>query len=107
MSPAPCDLEAPYGVANAVSLIRIAMLGTRGVPASYYIRASERWATRFPHRVVTDSRRVQEFYFARYGAPSSYIAEADVNRSLGVIHDGEQPRVEVVTDGQRVGPRAR
>jgi len=222
MSPAPCDLEAPYGVANAVSLIRIAMLGTRGAPASYsgfeicveelgarlasrghdvtaycrvphitfegtsyrgmrlvklptirskhldpsrtpcsrpstrcarvttslsssnvgsgamtwiprlagqrvvlnveeldwkrkkwgrfarwYIRASERWATRFPHRVVTDSRRVQEFYFARYGEPSSYIAEADVNRSLGVIHDGEQPRVEVVTDGQRVGPRAR
>ncbi len=39
------------------------------------IRASERWATRFPHRVVTDSRRVQEYYLARYGAPSpTYIA---------------------------------
>ena len=36
-------------------------------------RASERWATRFPHRVVTDSRRVQEYYLARYGAPSRYI----------------------------------
>src|SRR5262249_42632705 len=35
-----------------------------------YIRASERWATRFPHRVVTDSRRVQEYYTARYGGPA-------------------------------------
>jgi len=43
--------------------------------ARWYIRASERWATRFPHRVVTDSRRVQEYYLARYGAPSpTYIA---------------------------------
>jgi len=42
--------------------------------ARWYIRASERWATRFPHGVVTDSRRVQEYYLARYGAPSSYIA---------------------------------
>ena len=42
--------------------------------ARWYIRTSERWATRFPHRVVTDSRRVQEYYLARYGAPSSYIA---------------------------------
>jgi glycosyltransferase involved in cell wall biosynthesis len=39
-----------------------------------YIRASERWATRFPHRVVTDSRRVQEYYRARHGAPTRYIA---------------------------------
>ena len=41
--------------------------------ARWYIRASERWATRFPHRVITDSRRVQEYYRARYGASSSYI----------------------------------
>ena len=43
--------------------------------AQWYIRASERWATRFPHRAVTDSRRVQEYYLATYGAPSpTYIA---------------------------------
>ena len=42
--------------------------------ARWYIRASERWATRLPHRVVTDSRRVQEYYLARYGAPTRYIA---------------------------------
>ena len=46
-----------------------------GPLARWYIRASERWATRFPHRVVTDSRRVQEYYLATYGAPSPmYIA---------------------------------
>src|SRR6185369_4636887 len=33
-----------------------------GRVARSYIRASERWAMRFPHRVVTDSRRVQEYY---------------------------------------------
>jgi glycosyltransferase involved in cell wall biosynthesis len=38
------------------------------------IRASERWATRLPHRVITDSRRVQDYYRARYGAESIYIA---------------------------------
>jgi glycosyltransferase involved in cell wall biosynthesis len=45
-----------------------------GRVARWYIRASERWAARLPHRVVTDSRRVQEYYLARYGAPTSYIA---------------------------------
>jgi len=46
-----------------------------GRVARWYIRASERWATRLPHRIVTDSRRVQEYYVARYGAPSpTYIA---------------------------------
>jgi glycosyltransferase involved in cell wall biosynthesis len=46
-----------------------------GRVARCYIRASERWATRFPHRIVTDSQRVQEYYLARYGAPSpAYIA---------------------------------
>jgi glycosyltransferase involved in cell wall biosynthesis len=42
--------------------------------ARWYIRASERWATRVPHRVVTDSRRVQAYYLERYGAASTYIA---------------------------------
>jgi glycosyltransferase involved in cell wall biosynthesis len=42
--------------------------------ARWYIRAAERWATRFPHREVTDSKRVQEYYLARYGAPApTYI----------------------------------
>ncbi len=42
--------------------------------ARRYIRACERWATRFPHRVVTDSRRVQQYYQETYDAPSTYIA---------------------------------
>ncbi len=43
--------------------------------ARWCIRASERWATRFPHRVVTDSQRVREYYLARYGPPCpTYIA---------------------------------
>jgi glycosyltransferase involved in cell wall biosynthesis len=42
--------------------------------AQWYIRTSERWATRFPHRIVTDSQRVREYYLARYGSPSTYIA---------------------------------
>jgi glycosyltransferase involved in cell wall biosynthesis len=45
-----------------------------GAFARRYIRACERWATRFPHRVVTDSRRVQRYYQERYGAASAYIA---------------------------------
>jgi glycosyltransferase involved in cell wall biosynthesis len=46
-----------------------------GRVARSYLHASERWARRFPHRVVTDSQRVQEYYLARYGAPSpTYIA---------------------------------
>src|SRR5439155_216644 len=42
--------------------------------ARWYIRSCERWATRFPHRVVTDSRRVQQYYRERHGAASTYIA---------------------------------
>jgi glycosyltransferase involved in cell wall biosynthesis len=43
--------------------------------ARWYIRTSERWATRFPHRIVTDSQRVREYYVAQYGVPSpAYIA---------------------------------
>src|SRR5262249_43149367 len=39
-----------------------------------YIRACERWAARFPDRMVTDSRRVQQYYQERYQAASTYIA---------------------------------
>jgi glycosyltransferase involved in cell wall biosynthesis len=42
--------------------------------ARWYIRACERWAARFPHGMVTDSRRVQQYYRERYHAPSTYIA---------------------------------
>jgi glycosyltransferase involved in cell wall biosynthesis len=72
--------EALDGVATAMALIRVAMLGTRGVPASYsgFEGCAEEfgdWARRFPHRVVTDSQRVQKYYLARHGAPSpTYIA---------------------------------
>jgi glycosyltransferase involved in cell wall biosynthesis len=42
--------------------------------ARWYIRAAERWGTWCPHRIVTDSRRVQQYYRDRYGALSTYIA---------------------------------
>ena len=42
--------------------------------ARWYIRACERWAARLPHRIVTDSRRVQQYYQERHGAASAYIA---------------------------------
>ena len=42
--------------------------------ARWYIRSCERWATRAPHRIVTDSRRVEHYYAHRYGAASTYIA---------------------------------
>jgi glycosyltransferase involved in cell wall biosynthesis len=42
--------------------------------ARAYIRACERWAARFPHRIVTDSRRVQQYYREQRGTPSAYIA---------------------------------
>jgi glycosyltransferase involved in cell wall biosynthesis len=45
-----------------------------GRVARWYIRSAERWATRFPHRVVTDSRRVQAYYRERYGADSTFVA---------------------------------
>jgi len=45
-----------------------------GAFARGFIRASERLAVRFPHAVVTDSRRVQRYYEAEHGAASTYIA---------------------------------
>src|SRR2546428_825670 len=84
------------------TFLRIALLGTRGVPASYsgfetcaeelgtrlaarghqvtvycrvpHIRACERGAARFPDRVVTDSRGVQQHYRQHRGTASTYIA---------------------------------
>jgi glycosyltransferase involved in cell wall biosynthesis len=44
-----------------------------GRVARWYLRAAERWATRWPHAVVTDSRHVQAYYRERYGADSEYI----------------------------------
>jgi glycosyltransferase involved in cell wall biosynthesis len=45
-----------------------------GRVARAYIRACERWAARFPDRVVTDSRRVQQYYREQHGTTSTYIA---------------------------------
>jgi glycosyltransferase involved in cell wall biosynthesis len=45
-----------------------------GRAARAYIRQCEWWAARLPHRMVTDSRRVQEYYRTRHAAESSYIA---------------------------------
>jgi glycosyltransferase involved in cell wall biosynthesis len=42
--------------------------------ARRYIRACERAARRFPHRVVTDSRRVQQYYREQRGTASTFIA---------------------------------
>ena len=42
--------------------------------ARAYIRACERWAGRLPDRVVTDSRRVQQYYRERHGVGTTYIA---------------------------------
>lgn len=42
--------------------------------ARWYIRSAERWAARVPHAVVTDSRRVQEYYLERYSLRSAFIA---------------------------------
>jgi glycosyltransferase involved in cell wall biosynthesis len=42
--------------------------------ARWYIRATERTAVRFPQAIVTDSRRVQDYYLERHGARSTYIA---------------------------------
>jgi glycosyltransferase involved in cell wall biosynthesis len=45
-----------------------------GRAARLYIRSCERWAGRLADRVVTDSRRVQQYYLERRGTASTYIA---------------------------------
>ena len=42
--------------------------------ARWFIRTCEWWAARCAERLVTDSRRVQQYYRERYRAPSAYIA---------------------------------
>jgi glycosyltransferase involved in cell wall biosynthesis len=42
--------------------------------ARRYIRACERWAARVAHRIVTDSRRVEQYYREDHGVASTYIA---------------------------------
>ena len=42
--------------------------------ARAYLRACERWAARCADRVVTDSRRVQQYYRERHGVATTYIA---------------------------------
>ena len=85
----PYDIALYFNVGNS-SLTWIPRLARQGVVlnvdgldwkrkkwgrfARWYIRAAERWATWFPHRIVTDSRRVQEYYRDRYRAGSTYIA---------------------------------
>jgi glycosyltransferase involved in cell wall biosynthesis len=92
------DIALLFNVGNA-ALTWIPRLGGQGVVlnvdgldwkrrkwgrlARWCIRKSERWATRFPHRVVTDSRRVQEYYEAEYGVDSTYIPYgADMIRAV-------------------------
>jgi len=50
--------------------------------ARSFIRASEGWAPRAAQRLVTDSRRVQDYYHERYGADSAYIAYGAVPGSV-------------------------
>jgi glycosyltransferase involved in cell wall biosynthesis len=48
-----------------------------------YYRLAERLATMLPTETVTDARVIQEYYMARYGAPSTMIAYgAEVERRL-------------------------
>src|SRR4029077_15886414 len=48
-----------------------------------YYRLAERLATVLPTETVTDARVIQEYYMARYGAPSTMIAYgAEVERRL-------------------------
>jgi glycosyltransferase involved in cell wall biosynthesis len=45
-----------------------------GAWARGYLRLAEFLAARIPHAIITDSRSVEAYYVARYGAPSTYIA---------------------------------
>jgi glycosyltransferase involved in cell wall biosynthesis len=48
-----------------------------------YYRVAERLAVWFPNETVTDARVIQNYYLARYGAPSTMIAYgAEVERRL-------------------------
>jgi glycosyltransferase involved in cell wall biosynthesis len=77
-----------------------------GAFARWYIRASERWAARVPHRIVTDSRRVQQYYREAYGVASTYIAYGAepiaVPPGPHLAHYGLQPRRYVLFVGRLV-----
>jgi glycosyltransferase involved in cell wall biosynthesis len=74
--------------------------------ARWFIRASERWAARLAHQIVTDSRRVQEYYRARHGADSAYIAygaePAAIPPGPELARFGLTPRRYVITVGRLV-----
>ena len=74
--------------------------------ARWYLRTCERWAARFPHRVVTDSRRVQQYYRERYGLASTYIAYGaepqDVPPGPYLSRYGLEPRRYVLFVGRLV-----
>lgn len=74
--------------------------------ARWYIRGAEAWATRFPHAIVTDSRRVQQYYLDAHGAPSTYIAygasPATVAPGPYLARHGLKPREYVLFVGRLV-----
>ena len=72
----PVDLDpAPGGAACGPQRRRARLEAEEvGTVRALVHPACERWATRFPDRVVTDSRRVQQYYRERYQAASTYIA---------------------------------
>jgi len=74
--------------------------------ARWYIRSCERWATRVPHRMVTDSRRVEQYYRERHGVASTYIAYGaePTERSPGphLRRHGLEPRRYVLFVGRLV-----
>jgi glycosyltransferase involved in cell wall biosynthesis len=43
------------------------------LPAKKYLQLAEYLATRFPHRVITDSQVVQQYYLDKYGAATTFI----------------------------------
>jgi glycosyltransferase involved in cell wall biosynthesis len=74
--------------------------------ARWFIQTSERGATWFPRRIVTDSRSVQAYYRARYGAESTYVAYgAEITRVLPgpfLVRYGLEPRRYVLFVGRLV-----
>jgi glycosyltransferase involved in cell wall biosynthesis len=50
--------------------------------ARWYIRSCERWAARVPHRMITDSRRVERYYREQYGVASDCIAYGAVPQTV-------------------------
>jgi glycosyltransferase involved in cell wall biosynthesis len=74
--------------------------------AKWYIQLAEYLATVFPHEIVTDSRRVQEYYRQKFSSDSVYIAYgSDVERLPGgpyLDRYGLEPRRYVLFVGRLV-----